>query len=131
LHVTTVGRDRTYGFTESCGAFGHLLTADLLHFAYKLAGRFFQNRLAATFLVLQDGSQPVTNFFVPATRVIAPVSVATVADVAAPEPDVAILEPVVPNYLQRTLFAPMPSGSGSGRKRPAEAATESAKRVAP
>ena len=87
--------------------------------------------MAATFLVLRDGSQPVANFFVPATRVIAPVSVAVVADVAAPGLDVAILEPVIPNYLQRTLFAPVPSGSGSGRKRPAEATTESAKRVAP
>ena len=87
--------------------------------------------MAATFLVLRDGSQPVANFFVPATRVVAPVSAAAVAAVATPGPDVAILEPVMPNYLQRTLFAPVASGSGSGRKRPAEAATDSAKRAAP
>ena len=128
LYLTTVGRDRTYGFTESCELFGHLLTADLLHYAYKLAGRTFHNRLAATFLVLIDGAQPVANFFVPVARVVAPATTTAVQAVSTPE--IAILEPVVPNYLQRTLFAPVPSGSGSGRKRPAEASSESAKRAA-
>ncbi len=117
---------------ECCQLFRHLLTADSLHFAYKTAGRFFQDRLAATFLVLNDGAQPVANFFVPAPRAAVPASANVVAVTAAVnEPPIAEPEPIVPNYLQRTLFAPVPSGSGSGRKRPAEASSLNAKRAAP
>jgi hypothetical protein len=126
LHVMSGGRERVYGFVESCEFFGHLLTADTLQFAYRPVARMFHNRLAATFLVLIDGDQPVVIFFVPAPRPVlaAPVTVSAVSTGAVVPP------PVVPNYLQRTLFAPVPSGSGSGRKRPAEASASNPKRSA-
>jgi hypothetical protein len=87
----------------------------------------FHNRLAAIFLVLIDGDQPVVNFFVPAPRPVltAPVTVSANAGVSAVVPPT-----VVPNYLQRALFAPVPTGSGSGRKRPAEASASNPKRSA-
>jgi hypothetical protein len=62
LFVYSVGGEKVYGFVEACQAFGHVLTADRLSFAYQSAGRLFQSRLAATFLVLRDGNQPVANF---------------------------------------------------------------------
>ncbi len=124
LYVYSVGRERVFGFVEACQVFGHLLTADLLSFAYRSAGRLFQSRLAATFLVLRDGDQTNTNFFVPAPRVVATTSaiVDTVdtASVVAPAVATNVPPPALPNYLQRTLSAPVPSLSGSGRKRPAE-----------
>ena len=72
LHIVSGGRERVFGFVQSCELFGHLLTADDLKFAYRSAGRLFINRLAATFLVLIDGVQPTANFFVPAPRVSRP-----------------------------------------------------------
>jgi hypothetical protein len=130
LFVVSGGRERVYGFVESCEFFGHLLTADSLHFAYKSAARIFHNRLASTFLVLIDGAQPVTNFFVPAPCQVlpAPVIVLAIAGVSAPAP---VPVPGAPNYLLMTLFAPVPSGSGLGRKRPADAPAANPKRSAP
>ncbi len=127
--------ERVYGFVESCQVFGHLLTADSLQFAYRSAGRAFHNRLSATFLVLVDGAQPIANFFVPASRQQQhqPVSAevpATAGSSTAVRLVVAVPAPVAQNYLQRTLFAPIPSGSGLGRKRPAEATGTPSKRSA-
>ena len=117
---------------QSCELFGHLLTADRLSFAYRSAGRIFQNRLAATFLVLRDGDQPIANFFVPKTRVTTSV-ITPVAVGSAPIVDLAEPPPVVLNHLRRVLSAPVPggSGSGSGRKRPADAMFSISKRFAP
>jgi hypothetical protein len=136
LQVVSGRRERFYGFVESCELFGHLLTADSLQGAYKSAARLFHNRLAATFLVLVDGAQPVANFFVPAPRpvlpaptAVAPVAGAPVAGAELGLPIVAV-RPVSPNYLQRILLAPVPSGSGSGsgRKRPADVLVSQPKR---
>ncbi len=93
----------------------------------------FHDRLAATFLVLKDGDQPVANFFVPAPRLLPAPPVAVSADpVVSIGADVTapVAPSVEPNYLQRTLFAPVPSGSDSGRKRPAEASASNPKRSA-
>ncbi len=131
LFVSSVGGDKVYGFVEACQVFGHMLTAERLTFAYRLAGRMFQSRLAATFLVLRDGAQPVANFFVPAPRAVATTSVAvTTATVVTPVVVPNVPPPVIPNYLQRALSAPVPSGSGSGsgRKRPAESLESTSKR---
>jgi hypothetical protein len=118
----SVGRERVFGFVEACQTFGHLLTADCLSSAYRSAGRLFQSRLAATFLVLRDGDQPVSNFFVPRPRVVAaPTEPVASASVVAPVVQTNVPPPPLLNYLQRALSAPVPSGSGSGRKRPAEA----------
>jgi hypothetical protein len=135
LFVSSVGGEKVYGFVEACQAFGHMLTTDRLNFAYRSARRFFQSRLAASFLVLRDGYQPVANFFVPTPRVVvanpAVVDVVDTGD-AAPVVIPAVLTgmppPVLPNYLQRTLSAPVPSVSGSGRKRPAEGLESVSKR---
>jgi hypothetical protein len=118
---------------QACELFGHLLTADRLSFAYRSAGRIFQSRLAATFLVLKDGDQPTANFFVPAARVTA--SVSTPAAVgSAPIADLNVPPPIVLNHLQKVLSAPVPGGSGSGigsgRKRPAEVTPSISKRFA-
>jgi hypothetical protein len=128
LHIVSGGRERVFGFVPSCELFGHLLTADSLKFAYKSAGRSFINRLEATFLVLVDGAQPTTNFFVPAPRVVRLVIVAG-SVVTDPPVDVRVPPPSVSTYLQRSLSSPIPSGSG--RKRPAEDSNVSAKRAAP
>jgi hypothetical protein len=132
LHVVSGGRDRVYGFVQSCELFGHYLTADLLRFAYRTAGRSFNNRLAATFLVLMDGAQPTANFFIPTPRVSAVVAASGSVAVAVGSTsslDTSVPPPVVSTYLQRALSAPVPSGSG--RKRPAEASETSSKRSAP
>ncbi len=152
LNVTSGAMERVYGFVESCQVFGHLLTADSLQFAYRSAGRAFHNRLSATFLVLVDGSQPIAKFFVPASRPQQSVTVGVSATTGssaggsstagsttagsnnAVGPVVAAPVSVAQNYLQRTLHAPIPSGSGSqlslGRKRPAEASCTPSKRSA-
>jgi hypothetical protein len=80
--------------------------------------------------VLIDGDQPVANFFVLAPRSLlaAPVVVSAVSAGAVVT---AVVTPSIePNYLQRTLFAPVLSGSDSGRKRPAEASASNPKRSA-
>jgi hypothetical protein len=104
-----------------------MLTADRLNFAYRSAGRLFQSRLAASFLMLRDGYQPVANFFVPTPRVVVAnsavvnaVDTGDAASVVTPAVLTSMPPSALPNYLQRTLSAPVPSVSGSGRKRPAE-----------
>ena len=88
---------------------------------------FFQSHLAATFLVLRDGDQPIANFFVPAPREVATTS-ATVdsASVVAPAVVINVPPPALPNYLQKALSAPVPFGSG--HKHPAEALKSTSKR---
>ena len=124
LHIISGDRERVFNFVSACETFGHLVTHDQLVFAYRAAGRSFQNRLASTFLVLIDGAQPIARFAVPAPRVPVP----TVPSQPAIVPEVQtplVVPPSVPNYLQRMLLAPVASGSGSGsgRKRPAESSS--------
>jgi hypothetical protein len=91
LHIVSGGRERVFGFVQSCKLFGHLLTAGLLKFAYRSAGRSFINRLAANFLVLINGAQPTANFFVPTPRVTLPLTIAaSVANVSAPTVDTRV-----------------------------------------
>jgi hypothetical protein len=93
-----------------------------LQFAYRTAGRWFFNHLAATFLVLVDGAQPVVNFFVPTppVRPTTPVTDSVVVGASSLlATDTRRPPPVVSTYLQRTLSAPI--STGSGRKRPTEA----------
>ena len=135
LHAVSGGRERVFSFVSACEFFGHMVTHENLAYAYRTAGRSFQNRLAATFLILLDGSQPLVNFTVPTPRVTVPVPalnpVAVSGNLVTPAP-----LPVL-TYLQRTLSAPIASGSGTGRKRPAEnssselANSTSSKRSAP
>ena len=101
-----------------------------MKFAYRSAGRSFIIRLEATFLVLIDGSQPTANFFVPASRVSTPLPVAGSSSLEVAT-DTRVPPPPVSTYLQHALSAPVPSVSGSGRKRPAEASESSSKRSAP
>ena len=132
LHIVSGDRERVYNFVSACETFGHLVTHDQLVFAYRAAGRSFQNRLAATFLVLIDGAQPIARFAVPRPRAPVPPpssQPAPVLEVTTP----LVVTPAIPNYLQRMLSAPVASGSGlgsglgsgsgSGRKRPAESSS--------
>ena len=122
LHVTSGGRERVFSFVSACEFFGHMVTHENLAFAYRTAGRAFNNRLAATFLILLDGSQPLVSFTVPTPRVTVPVTapapVVVSGNLSTPVPALP-----VPTYLQRTLSAPIASGSGSARKRPAESSS--------
>ena len=120
LHVSTADRERVFHFVPACEAFGHLMTPELLSYAYRTAGRRFLNRLAATFLVLKDGEQPVSTFSIP-PRVPPPVSQSNLTPVASTSADFSATTSVPPptlSYVQRMLRAPITTGSG--RKRPAE-----------
>ena len=122
LHVTFADRERIFYFVPACVAFRHLLTPELLAYAYRTAGRKFLNRLTATFLVLKDGEQPVTNFSIPPPRVPLPLSqsaLTPVASTSSAETSATTSMHAPPlSYVQRMLNAPV--ASGSGRKRPAE-----------
>jgi hypothetical protein len=90
--------------------------------------------LAATFLVLVDGAQPVVNFFVPTPRVrpSIPVTDSVVVGTASNlDMDTRRPPTVVSTYLQRALSAPISTGFGSGHKRPPEASESTSKRSAP
>ena len=142
LHTVSGGRERVYGFVPSCEAFGHLLNAERLSLAYRVAGRLFCNRLTAAFLVLFDGAQPTVSFTIPTPRPSLPVP-----STSNPERTLSLQTPRIPpllkpSYLEQVLSAPVASGSGSGsgsgfasgRKRPAETSSSdnlSGKRTAP
>ena len=123
LHVNHDHHERVYSFVQACEEFGSQLTPDLLHFAYRSAGRAFNNRLSSTFIVLTDGAQPIPTFTAPLAPV-APLPIPTSANPAAPVP---FAPPVRSNYLLQSL-APVVS-----RKRPNDDSIETAanKRVAP
>ena len=130
LHIVSGDRERVFNFVSACESFGHMVSHDQLVFAYRAAGRSFQNRLASTFLVLDDGAQPLAQFAVPTRRVhIPPPSSQPVLEPEVTTP--LVVPPSTLSYLQRMLSAPVASGSGlgsssgssSGRKRPAESSS--------
>ena len=121
LHVSFADRERIFYFVPACEAFGHLLTPELLSYAYRTAGRRFVNRLAATFLVLKDGEQPVSNFSIPPHRVPLPVSQSNLTPVSSTSAEFSAstsMQPPALSYVQRMLNAPV--ATSSGRKRPAD-----------
>ncbi len=65
LMVTHGQSTKKYDFVQACVAFRSLLTPESLHYAYTSANRDFIERMAALFIVLTDGGQPITTFKVP------------------------------------------------------------------
>ncbi len=65
LMVTHDQHTKKYDFVQACVAFRSLLTPESLHYAYTCANREFLERMAALFIVLTDGGQPVSTFKVP------------------------------------------------------------------
>ena len=120
LHVSFADRERIFHFVPACEAFNQLLTPELLAYAYRIAGRKFSNRLAATFLVLRDGEQPVASFSIPPPRAPQPQPQSALAPIASTsaDPSATPSRQTPPlSYVQRMLTAPV--SVGSGRKRPA------------
>ena len=99
LHISHDRRERVYSFVQACEEFGHQLTPDLLHFAYRSAGRAFTNRLSSNFVVLVDGDQPVPTF----TAAIVPVAPLPASSVSTPAVPAAAAPPVRSNYLLQSL----------------------------
>ncbi len=62
LMVTNDQHTKKYDFVQACVAFRSLLTPESLHYAYTCANREFIERMAALFIVLTDGGQPITSF---------------------------------------------------------------------
>jgi hypothetical protein len=114
LVVTHDGREKVYGFVKACVEFKTLLTPESLRFAYAMANRDFVDRMAALFIVLTDGGQPLPTFVAP----IVP------DPIARPEPSgsssSAAATPAAlaskPNILLQSLAL------GSSRKRPNDTA---------
>lgn len=110
LVVTHDSREKVYGFVKACVEFKSLLTPDSLRFAYAVANRDFVDRLAALFIVLIDGGQPLPTFVAP----VVPEPVARPGPSGSGSNAAATPAPLAskPNFLLQSL-AP-----GSSRKRP-------------